>query len=221
MFLLFACVSFYKGVSGASSCGCFGAVEVNPWITFSLDLGILAASALSRAKETFAESRAAARKNILPVLLLSGAALVSITLTIASGRGASPTNLLVDARQNIKVGSAVVLDAQYWLGKNCPLLTYCSFGRDLKEGRALVMLSRKDCKECARQLPKIEEVAKNRHLELYKIDVGINDDQEILASYHEDGGRVGYLMTKVEWVARTPQVFELEDGVVKDVLIFH
>jgi len=32
-FGLFVCVTFYKGISGAESCGCFGNVHVNPWIT--------------------------------------------------------------------------------------------------------------------------------------------------------------------------------------------
>ena len=40
-FGLFACVSFYKGASGASSCGCFGKITVPPWVTLILDVVIL------------------------------------------------------------------------------------------------------------------------------------------------------------------------------------
>ena len=32
-FSLFSLVTFYKGLTGAASCGCFGSVHVNPWIT--------------------------------------------------------------------------------------------------------------------------------------------------------------------------------------------
>ena len=32
-FSLFSFVSLYKGLAGAESCGCFGSVHVNPWIT--------------------------------------------------------------------------------------------------------------------------------------------------------------------------------------------
>ena len=32
-FGLFCLISFYKGITGAESCGCFGRVHVNPWLT--------------------------------------------------------------------------------------------------------------------------------------------------------------------------------------------
>jgi hypothetical protein len=32
-FLVFFGVTLYKGLTGAASCGCFGTVQVNPWIT--------------------------------------------------------------------------------------------------------------------------------------------------------------------------------------------
>ncbi len=37
LFTLFGGVSFYKGLSGEASCGCFGAAKVNPWFTTILD----------------------------------------------------------------------------------------------------------------------------------------------------------------------------------------
>ena len=32
-FCLFCSVTLYKGITGAASCGCFGTVHVNPWVT--------------------------------------------------------------------------------------------------------------------------------------------------------------------------------------------
>jgi len=38
-FSLFSAITFYKALTGAESCGCFGSVHVNPWITlFANDL---------------------------------------------------------------------------------------------------------------------------------------------------------------------------------------
>ena len=39
VFSVFSLITLYKGLSGADSCGCFGAVKVNPWlILFAIDL---------------------------------------------------------------------------------------------------------------------------------------------------------------------------------------
>jgi hypothetical protein len=38
----FAITSLYLALSGVSSCGCFGAIPVNPLVTFILDIGALA-----------------------------------------------------------------------------------------------------------------------------------------------------------------------------------
>ncbi len=40
-FCMFTCISIYKAVSGHATCGCFGKVEVNPWLTAALDLFII------------------------------------------------------------------------------------------------------------------------------------------------------------------------------------
>ena len=40
-FSAFTLVSAMKGVSGETSCGCFGTVTVNPWITTTFDVAIV------------------------------------------------------------------------------------------------------------------------------------------------------------------------------------
>jgi hypothetical protein len=50
-FTLFCCVTLYKGLTGAASCGCFGRIHVNPWITlFAIDLPAVLALLLFRPK---------------------------------------------------------------------------------------------------------------------------------------------------------------------------
>ncbi len=41
-FAVLAAISAYLGLVGQASCGCFGRVPVNPWITFAIDVGIVA-----------------------------------------------------------------------------------------------------------------------------------------------------------------------------------
>src|SRR5690606_34396314 len=37
-FAVFSMAALYQAMSGATSCGCFGKVKVNPWITFGMDV---------------------------------------------------------------------------------------------------------------------------------------------------------------------------------------
>lgn len=41
LFSIFATVSAFKGITGEASCGCFGEVAINPWITAEFDLGVV------------------------------------------------------------------------------------------------------------------------------------------------------------------------------------
>lgn len=43
LFGILACVSCYLALAGQPSCGCFGRVTINPWVTFTLDVLIVAA----------------------------------------------------------------------------------------------------------------------------------------------------------------------------------
>ncbi|MCR4412538.1 MAG: hypothetical protein NUV77_08965 [Thermoguttaceae bacterium] len=42
VFVIFACVSAYKGIAGEMSCGCLGRVKASPWIMVGMDMLIVA-----------------------------------------------------------------------------------------------------------------------------------------------------------------------------------
>jgi hypothetical protein len=48
-FSLFSMITLYKAITGAASCGCFGSVHVNPWITLlAIDLPAVIALSIFR-----------------------------------------------------------------------------------------------------------------------------------------------------------------------------
>ena len=48
-FALFSVITFYKAITGYASCGCFGSVHVNPWITLlAIDLHAVIALSIFR-----------------------------------------------------------------------------------------------------------------------------------------------------------------------------
>lgn len=50
-FVIFAAASFWQGWIGQSSCGCFGAIQVNPWLSFSIDIVALLLLMVSARRE--------------------------------------------------------------------------------------------------------------------------------------------------------------------------
>jgi hypothetical protein len=53
-FSFFSSITLYKGLTGAASCGCFGSVHVNPWITLlAIDLPAVVALSVFRPRSVW------------------------------------------------------------------------------------------------------------------------------------------------------------------------
>lgn len=51
-YIFFVGVTLFKGLTGQTSCGCFGQIHINPWITlFAIDIPLAAALIICRPKE--------------------------------------------------------------------------------------------------------------------------------------------------------------------------
>ena len=106
-FAAFAAASGYAVRTGVSSCGCFGAVELNPWYVLLFDLAVLAAFAVVRPP---ADAAPAAR---LPGLLRPVAGGVVLTLLVLGGLSLmyhDPATALARLRGETVVLSPTVLD---------------------------------------------------------------------------------------------------------------
>ncbi|MBI1900964.1 MAG: hypothetical protein HYS13_07620 [Planctomycetia bacterium] len=75
--------SFYLGVTGQESCGCFGAITVHPWWVFSLDVAVLCALVLCRPGDL----RRLAWSSSPRLALTAGAALCLLFVGGIYGRG--------------------------------------------------------------------------------------------------------------------------------------
>jgi Protein of unknown function (DUF1573) len=58
-FGLLASASLYLAIAGQASCGCFGQVPINPWITFALDVGAVALLCLLPTPDSFSNDSSA------------------------------------------------------------------------------------------------------------------------------------------------------------------
>lgn len=83
VFATFAAASFYLGLVGQSSCGCFGRLSLNPWYTFGIDLGIIVVLFLGRPdlSPLWERPRESLASVFVPVSIgLGGIVLISVLL---------------------------------------------------------------------------------------------------------------------------------------------
>ena len=167
LFSVFSLVTLTKGLKGETSCGCFGAATVNPWITFMLDVAIVGLGlATYRREKTIASSRTRAR-----IVAQLATTFVAVAALGAIGFGGERSATLISADQTIAVGSSVALLPERWLGAKFPLAPYCQVDVDLSSGRYAVMLRRAGCGECRARLAQYQTRAEELNAKLILLDV--------------------------------------------------
>ena len=152
LFLVFAGVSAYRGVRGDASCGCFGPVHVNPWITVTLDLFILGIMAWSMRRGIAGKPRPAGQYTLRNVAAL----LLVVALVWMGFRGSRywrPAYLHADGQ--ITGGHGLLFTTPPgWYGRNLPVQRFITGGgsgqvaNQLSYGRWLVIIYYHGCPEC-------------------------------------------------------------------------
>ena len=234
LFGLFTCVSLYKALSGAASCGCFGRVAVNPWYTTTLDLAIV--FSLLRWRPRHLPSPACGRGaggeghwswSLLPKEAVHRATVVilswlAIGLPAAFAMGSYTDTTLSDVGQIVGNGKIIVLEPEKWIGERFPLLDYIDIGDKLRGGSWIMVLYRHDCPDCRTIVSKFgqlsrELAARGEAAKVALIELPPYDDRESQSISHGMKYCVGRLNNAREWIVATPLVLVLERGVVNKV----
>ncbi len=153
-FSLFSCITLYKGLTGAASCGCFGTVHVNPWITlFCIDLPAVAALVAFR-------PRGLNLRRPLAMLtphprLLHFAAVWLLTLSLVT----TSTAVLALNEPALVTARYEVLEPAEWVGRELPILAHIDIKDQLSQGNWLVLLYHYDCPGCGETIPQYEQIA--------------------------------------------------------------
>ena len=168
-FSLFSMITLYKGITGAESCGCFGKVHVNPWITlFAIDLPAVIALALFRPGLSFRLRVSFLRKwesvkRLIAELLTPAPSLGRFTITtclILITLGVIAPILAFNEPPKI-TSRYEVLEPETWVGKRLPILEYIDIAESLKQGTWLILLYHYDCPDCAKAIPRYERIARD------------------------------------------------------------
>lgn len=209
---------------GASSCGCFGAVQVPPWVTLVTDATLLASLVfLARGVAALKLTRT------LPTGRVVAAGLWSI-LGVAAAFGLTPSRLAAptdgarpaaEDRSQTASGPAegyYLPDYDGWVGRPFLELEVARWIRglpsDLDQGPQYVLFYRKDCEHCH----ELMEVYFSGDLAAPTTAVAVPERAGFpdvgLQPFACDECRLAELPSGVDWFMQTPVLVRLSDGVV-------
>ncbi len=179
-FGVFACVSLYKALAGEASCGCFGKIEVNPWITLSIDTAAIAVFSILRPQYNKYNNR------LLPMIRLGSLTSLLcalLPLAVISGWLAiAHSNSVLYKSGLIISGDAVILDPSRWIGKKFPLTNHIVKGQLIRNGRTeqflsgelaygkwLIVLYHSDCPKCRATINSLRQSSENTRIVLLEL----------------------------------------------------
>ena len=157
-FSVFTLVSLMKGLSGETSCGCFGTITVNPWITMMFDLVIVACLLIFRERFTWSFPPLD-RKKVLAVLVawtcLAGPALFFMLSLKSQPHATLGTEFTgPDGR------SMILLEPERWIDREFPLFSRFADPEGseiLLTGTWHVVLVSPNCSDCEQMMNRLEE----------------------------------------------------------------
>jgi hypothetical protein len=206
-----------RGIGGAGSCGCFGAVKVNPFLTFALDVGIVVLLVVFRPVNAFFQWEilrlefkgiGESRRRFFVVLPFWLILAVSTTVLMIAVQSSSVAELGTEF-VGIDNHKTIVLEQDKWIGKEFPLVRYLdkSAAGKIVSGDQNVIISRFDCEECRQFVEKIHDQDRYIFIMIPSENVALFS----LSSYY-------MLPNDREWWMETPVVLQLEAGIVRNII---
>jgi hypothetical protein len=205
-FSTFSAVTLYKGIIGVESCGCFGQIHINPWVTlFAIDLPVVVALLVFGPKD----ERLFARPSVRRLGTTACIGLIAV--------GTTTPLLAFGGKAELMSSGYEVLEPETWVGQRLPIFDDIGIGESLKKGEWVILLYRHNCPSCVSTIPAYEQmayhfatnerVAKTAAL----IEVPPYGDPPLSA---ESACVLGKLSDRKRWFVR-PALILLSDGIVQ------
>jgi hypothetical protein len=205
IFSIFTLVSLFKAVTGETSCGCFGNVMVNPWLTAAFDIGVVALLVCVRPTTINRFSIKWLKVLSLVWLVVAVSAAWFMTSQKTEDFGDIGVQYVTFDGKN-----TVLLTPSKWVGKELPVLPLLK-PRDirdiLKDGEWTIVFFNHDCEKCQQLLI---DMKTKQAPNVILIEIPPYGEPAAYFQYCRlDGSR--------KWVVDTPLVIRLKDLIVTDV----
>ncbi len=211
---------------GASSCGCFGAVQVNPWVTFVMDVTFLIGLlVLGRREPKLALTPVLPSAGVVAAglwSLFSVAAAFGLPAGVQSADG-SPGRDPVEPGRGL--AASLPADGYYlprygdWIGLPFRQLEIASWTIDLPEnidvGPQYVIFYRKDCEHCHELMELYFSGTPAAPTTAIAVPERNGFPTENLQPFACPQCRIAELPAGIDWFLKTPVLVRLADGVVQ------
>jgi thiol-disulfide isomerase/thioredoxin len=215
----FILVTLHKGLIGAESCGCFGRVPVNPWITlFVIDIPIFICLAVFRPKgEKLLGPPWPNPAHFFAIAIPTFILLPTIEYILITNKQAKPN---VEDWVSKTSKTAIVepnLSVEQVAQNLWPMLKDIDIKQQLQTGLWVVLLYHYDCPDCAQAMPKYEEMYDSLKGNENVINFAFvemppyGNEKQQLASPDSHVTR-GKLNDAKKWFLQTPVVVVLHNG---------
>jgi len=224
LFAVFAGVAGTAAFHHEQSCGCFGVVQTRPIYTAAFDGVAVGLLALLPARATTAQKAALTRRgtvaSVLSLLMfaLIGTIEVQAKPMRESVISSSATNMATPDFGS--PGSQVELDPPAWVGKPFALAGHIDVGTDLLHGRWIVLLVHNGCEHCDAAVPDYVSESTTGHgapvtrLAVIEMPPYAEPGDPPPWEPLPDSVVTGQLDESRDWLAATPIVVLLRDGIV-------
>ena len=203
-------VTLQKALAGAASCGCFGTVHVNPWITFAMiDIPLFLAFAIFRPKgEKLLPPPWPRLKHFLAIAIPTFILLPTLEYILITNKPAPVSD------------KYEVLDIGQWSSQpEWPLLQHIDIKDQIQAGEWVVIMYHYDCPTCAKAVPQYEQYDKSLQgnegmpkFAFIEMPPYGSEKQKLLKP--ESQVVKGRLSDVRRWLVETPVVVVLRDGKV-------
>jgi hypothetical protein len=204
---------------GASSCGCFGAVNVSPWVSLVMDVTFFLVLAYFGRREP----RLAITSHLPTTRVVTAGALSLLSVVVAFGPRASGSDPAGQTTTDLVAGlpedGYYLPDYESWRGRPFRDLEIAAWivglNADLETGQQYVVFYRKDCEHCHELL----EVYFSGALQLPTTAVAVPERNgwptENLQPFPCTECRLAELPSGIDWFLQTPVLVRLSDGIVE------